>query len=75
MSAEVQEGVRRLHPFARKCQGCGKWIVWFVTSNGKRMPVDEETTEPTDAQHQLDLKRHVSHFATCPKAAEYRRKR
>lgn len=65
----------RHHPFETQCSGCGALIVWFRTASGKRMPVNAETTKPTDAEHQLDLKRHTSHFATCSKANEFRRSR
>ena len=56
----------RHHPFETRCRSCDELIVWFRTPSGKRMPVNAETTKPTDAEHQLDLTRHVSHFATCP---------
>lgn len=39
------------------CRGCGALIVWIVTKNDKRMPVDSDGT---------------SHFATCPKASNFR---
>jgi|GEM_PF-1422513 hypothetical protein len=65
----------RHHPFETQCRSCGALIVWFRTKAGKRMPVDAATTQPTDAVHQLDLSRHVSHFTTCPNAAEHRRTR
>jgi hypothetical protein len=68
------EQIRRIHPHATSCSSCGARIVWFRTAAGKRMPVDESSTKPADAEHQLDLKRHVSHFATCPDAAKHRRK-
>lgn len=58
---------------ATKCKGCGAQIVWFKTTAGKSMPVDAETVELGDEQ--LDLTRHVSHFATCKKAADFRRPR
>lgn len=64
--------IRRRHPFATSCSSCGALIVWFRTKAGKRMPVDEASTQPTDAEHQLDLKRHKSHFATCPNSAQHR---
>jgi hypothetical protein len=65
----------RYHPFETKCRACEALIVWFKTANGKRMPVNAETTKPTDAEHQLDLKRHVSHFSSCPQAATFRKPR
>jgi hypothetical protein len=70
-----QEVIRRKHPFTRQCTSCGADIVWFRTSSGKRMPVDEATTKPNDAEHMLDLKRHISHFATCPEADKWRKSR
>jgi hypothetical protein len=52
-----------------KCASCGADIKWLRTSKGKRMPVDLETTEPGDEA--FDYKRHRSHFASCPNAAEW----
>jgi hypothetical protein len=71
----MTEEIRTPHPFATPCSSCGASVVWFRTKNGKRMPVDEATTRPTDAEHQLDLKRHVSHFATCPQRDSWRKPR
>jgi hypothetical protein len=69
------EQIRRTHPLATTCSSCSALIVWFRTAAGKRMPVDEASTLPTDAEHQLDLKRHKSHFATCVDAAKWRKPR
>lgn len=63
------------HPFETHCRSCQALIVWFRTAAGKRMPVNAETTRPQDAAHQLDLKRHTSHFATRPNANEHRKPR
>lgn len=41
-----------------RCRGCLQPIYWIITKAGKRMPVDPDGT---------------SHFATCPKAASFRR--
>lgn len=71
----MNDAIRRRHPFAVPCSSCGALVVWFRTRADKRMPVDEETTQPTDAEHQLDLSRHRSHFATCPHANQHRRPR
>lgn len=62
------------HPFQVPCQSCGMPVVWFNTPKGKRMPVNADSTRPTDAPHQLDLTRHRSHFSTCPHADVWRRK-
>lgn len=67
--------IRRQHPHTVRCQSCGAAIVWFRTKTGKRMPVDEATTQPTDAEHQFDLSRHKSHFATCADADKWRKLR
>lgn len=71
----TSEQIRQRHPFEVPCRSCGKPVVWFRTKAGKRMPVDAETTKPTDAEHQLDLGRHVSHFSTCPEADKWRKPR
>jgi hypothetical protein len=42
-----------------KCRGCGAGIAWYLTPKGKRMPLDERTFEP--------------HWATCPKAKDFRK--
>ncbi len=42
-----------------KCRGCDADIVWLRTEAGKLMPIDGDGTP---------------HFATCPKAAQFRRK-
>lgn len=56
-----------------RCKSCRARIIWFETPRGKKMPVDADTVEPGDTE--LDLKRHVSHFATCPNSAQHRRPR
>lgn len=55
------------------CRSCGAQIVWFKTAQGKNIPVNAETVEPGDEQ--LELPRHISHFATCPNANTWRRPR
>lgn len=58
---------------ASKCRGCGGEIVFLKTAAGRVMPADAETVEPGDEQ--FDHARHVSHFATCSKADQFRRPR
>lgn len=43
-----------------RCASCKAAIIWVVTRKGKDMPVDPETD--------------ISHFATYPQAAGWRRK-
>lgn len=71
----MNEEIRRRHPLAVPCRSCFAPIVWFFTRAGKRMPVNEESTLPTDRADQLDLKRHKSHFATCAFADQHRKPR
>ena len=71
----MTEEIRRIHPLATRCTSCEARIVWFKTLAGKKMPVDEASTLPTDRADQLDLKRHKSHFATCPDANKHRKAR
>ena len=56
-----------------RCRSCRARIVWFTTAAGKKMPVDADTVEADDEE--LDLSRHVSHFATCPNSAQHRKPR
>lgn len=64
------------------CKGCGAPIVWAVTSEGKRIPVDVRppvyavTEEPDGSVRAVRVAREgvkfgVSHFATCPKASDF----
>lgn len=48
-----------LYHGSRKCRGCSSIIHWWETPNGKMSPHDADG---------------VSHFATCPRQAEFRRK-
>lgn len=62
------------------CKGCGKEIVWGITSEGKRIPLDPKPpvyrleTKP-DAEKTTEAERmantYVSHFATCPQANRF----
>jgi len=56
-----------------RCRTCRAKIIWFKTEAGKNMPVDADTVEPDDTE--LDLSRHVSHFATCPDRDQHLRPR
>ena len=54
-----------------RCRSCRARIIWFKTEAGKNMPVDADTVEADDEE--LDLSRHISHFATCAKADSFRK--
>lgn len=64
------------------CRSCGAPIVWVVMfPSGKRMPLDakpisglirvEPGSPPTG--HAYGEQRYLSHFATCPNAAQHRK--
>lgn len=63
-----------------KCRGCGADIIWTVTENGKNMPIDPKpelrlvVMGRDDNRAPLAMARntYMSHFATCPKAADFR---
>ena len=42
-----------------RCRSCGAEILWCLTAAGKKAPIDRDGR---------------SHFATCPDAAEWRRR-
>ena len=68
-----------------KCRSCGAEIIWAQTEFGKLMPMDAEPTIlpgafTLESQDGTSTKRarlvgryYISHFATCPNAAEHRR--
>ena len=47
------------------CRSCGEVIIWCITKNGKKMPVD-----PPEADEETT----TSHFATCKDADQWRKK-
>jgi hypothetical protein len=56
-----------------RCRSRNAKIIWFKTERGSNMPVDADTVEPEDQE--LELPRHISHFATCPNANQHRRRK
>jgi hypothetical protein len=64
-----------------RCRSCGTPVEWATTAAGKRMPFDPPVVRlPTLVDEagslvQVDMRQTVSHFATCPQAATWRRKR
>ena len=59
-------------PFStNKCRKCKAAIVFVRTAKGKQMPVNAETW--TQGEVLYNPEKHVSHFATCPAAAHFRK--
>lgn len=67
-----------------KCRSCGADIIWLMTKNAKRMPVN---AGPEVVEHEsaipgrnptppiFDPKVHKSHFGTCPEAKRWSTKK
>lgn len=65
------------------CKKCNKQIVFLTTPKGRSMPVDFDSLNSEEkTRHDSNLQnfhartfyvhgRHVSHFHTCPNAAEF----
>jgi hypothetical protein len=56
------------------CQACGASIIWIVTKGGKRMPCNAQRTVIITPAGET-VSGHISHFATCPNADEFRREK
>ena len=54
------------------CSGCGADIKYLRTEQGHWMPVNPASMVEGDTIFKPGA--HVSHFATCPHAAEFRRR-
>lgn len=67
------------------CGSCGAQIVWGVTTNGKRIPLNLPSekrfvrargeVQPQPDGLVMQVETWVSHFATCPNAAQHRKPR
>ena len=65
------------------CRTCGAPILWAVTGQGKRMPLDVDRRPVLVVEGELDdgtaivsqQAGYTSHFATCPQADDWRRKK
>jgi hypothetical protein len=62
---ELEDANYRFNGHSR-CRGCGASIEWWITPEGGRMPLDMMPEANTPV---------TSHFATCPKADEFRKKK
>lgn len=65
------------------CKSCQAPIVWVLTANGKRMPIDAkpftafasgiEGHKLGDGDTARTVTVHSSHFSTCPQADQHRK--
>lgn len=69
-------------PNSAQCSGCGAGIYWIKTVAGKAMPVDTKlriVMVPSGEFNDLGeetyaaVKGYKTHFASCPKAAAFRK--
>jgi len=58
----------------RPCRACGTAILFVATRDGKKAPVDADVTVVMTPAGDA-VRGHRSHFATCPKAADFRKGR
>lgn len=56
------------------CRSCAAPIVWIRSPVGKAIPCDPAVIVVVTDQGQV-VRGRVSHFATCPQAAQHRRPR
>lgn len=61
--------------FTKRCTSCGAEIRWITTANGSAHPLDAKPEkrwiiDKNDVGRVVDV--YVSHFATCPNAAQHR---
>ena len=63
---------------ASTCRSCGADIAFLMLVGGRKMPVDLPgerrivRADPMSPDYSIQMT-YVSHFATCPNAAEHRR--
>ena len=61
------------HADRARCRSCGEPIVWLtMPGTGKKNPANADTVNPMDVM--FEWGRHVSHFATCKDANQWRRR-
>ena len=56
-----------------QCRACGRPIVFLPTAGGRSIPVNVETVLPGETVFVAG--KHISHFADCPAAEQFRKKR
>lgn len=55
-----------------KCKSCGAAIVWGKAAAGKAIPLDPAVLSVVTEAGEV-VRGRISHFATCPDAAQHRR--
>ena len=61
-----------------KCKGCGQEIIWLKTDNLKAMPADPKPVKVLvlNTDQTVSLKKaYTPHWATCPKANDFKAKK
>lgn len=61
-----------------KCRGCSAPIIWVQTKTGARMPINTDFEVKGTlfvGVEMIEIEPRFSHFATCPKAQEFHRKK
>ena len=56
-----------------ECKGCGAEIEWIETTEGKRIPVNLGKVVVLSQDGKV-VTGQVPHWATCPRAADFRKK-
>jgi hypothetical protein len=68
---------QKAHP--ARCRGCDAEIIWCLTKAGKSAPVNAGfailRTQTFGKVELIEIPNDASHFTTCPKAAEFKRRK
>lgn len=59
------------------CKGCGAEMLWALTKEGRRVPLDAKQTTicTVGSDGVVEYHRgHVPHHITCPNAAQFKRR-
>ena len=64
-----------MEPTKCYCKGCGQRILYMKTAANKIMPVDYKPELDNVNIDKFDPKTMTSHFATCSKADQFRKKK
>lgn len=65
-----------------RCRSCGAPIIWVVTENGRRIPLDADSERRFVIRDSIQAKgprlalvrpTYQTHFATCPQADQWRK--